>query len=384
MCRSGSGRCTCTFASARCTSHSHVSSSPSTILPLLFVYQPRRPGQRWVGALTPARDRLEVGADGGPSGQDRLDGADVGQVLVRDGQPHDVVVGLDLEAHHRRSIRRIGAGRTEGHHEARVRLPAKLPAERVRAHVRGACGLPGRSSGGHRCGNAHLTSGGMSVEIAGEPLRRQARHEQTLVAGRSHHDGGDLPELPPRTGPSTRSAQSASHAFRRPFMPRIGNRQRRASRRTALDRVPRCGLGRSPTPQVGDLPSPQESTGWAALAATALQPAPSSTAPPRARRPRPATTSAGTVTIRDIAGSKLEHPRVALHSTSSCAAWPPPSRAPAGRKLRLDLRERSSAAPIQATPPCSAACTATQLALTDAPGGAREAAAGASSSATAS
>ena len=36
----------------------------------------------------------------------------------------------------------------------------------VRAHVRDACGLPGRSGGGHRCGRAHLTSGGMSDETA--------------------------------------------------------------------------------------------------------------------------------------------------------------------------------------------------------------------------
>ena len=36
----------------------------------------------------------------------------------------------------------------------------------VRAHMRDACGLPGRSGGGHRCGSAHLTSGGMSDETA--------------------------------------------------------------------------------------------------------------------------------------------------------------------------------------------------------------------------
>ncbi len=36
----------------------------------------------------------------------------------------------------------------------------------VRAHVRDACGLPGRSGGGHRRGSAHLTSGGMSDEPA--------------------------------------------------------------------------------------------------------------------------------------------------------------------------------------------------------------------------
>jgi hypothetical protein len=36
----------------------------------------------------------------------------------------------------------------------------------VRAHMRDACGLPGRSGGGRRCGSAHLTSGGMSDETA--------------------------------------------------------------------------------------------------------------------------------------------------------------------------------------------------------------------------
>jgi hypothetical protein len=32
--------------------------------------------------------------------------------------------------------------------------------------MRDACGLPGRSGGGHSCGSAHLTSGGMSNETA--------------------------------------------------------------------------------------------------------------------------------------------------------------------------------------------------------------------------
>jgi hypothetical protein len=36
----------------------------------------------------------------------------------------------------------------------------------VRAHMRDACGLGGRSGGGHRCRSAHLTSGGMSDETA--------------------------------------------------------------------------------------------------------------------------------------------------------------------------------------------------------------------------
>ena len=32
--------------------------------------------------------------------------------------------------------------------------------------MRDACGLPGRSGGGHSCGSAHLTSGGMCNETA--------------------------------------------------------------------------------------------------------------------------------------------------------------------------------------------------------------------------
>jgi hypothetical protein len=36
----------------------------------------------------------------------------------------------------------------------------------VRAHMRDARGLPGRSGGGHRCRSAHLTSGGVSDETA--------------------------------------------------------------------------------------------------------------------------------------------------------------------------------------------------------------------------
>jgi hypothetical protein len=36
----------------------------------------------------------------------------------------------------------------------------------VRAHMRDACGLPGRAGGGHCCGSPHPTSGGMSDETA--------------------------------------------------------------------------------------------------------------------------------------------------------------------------------------------------------------------------
>jgi hypothetical protein len=36
----------------------------------------------------------------------------------------------------------------------------------VRAHMRDACGLPGRSGSGHRSGSAHLTSRGMGDETA--------------------------------------------------------------------------------------------------------------------------------------------------------------------------------------------------------------------------
>ena len=38
--------------------------------------------------------------------------------------------------------------------------------QRVRPHMRDACGLPGGSGGRHRCGSAHLTSRGMSDETA--------------------------------------------------------------------------------------------------------------------------------------------------------------------------------------------------------------------------
>jgi hypothetical protein len=38
--------------------------------------------------------------------------------------------------------------------------------QRVGAHVGDACRLAGRSGGGHRCGSAYLTSGGMSDEAA--------------------------------------------------------------------------------------------------------------------------------------------------------------------------------------------------------------------------
>ncbi len=82
-----------------------------------------------------------------------------------------------------RQLSQGGSGR-RGH---TTKLPADLLAERlrpvggdqssrlggirggtqsVRAHMRDACGLPGRSGGGHRCGTAHLTSGGVSDETA--------------------------------------------------------------------------------------------------------------------------------------------------------------------------------------------------------------------------
>ena len=82
-----------------------------------------------------------------------------------------------------RQLSEGGSGR-RGH---TAKLPAELLADNVRlvrggqssrlggirggtqsvcAHMRDACGLPGRSGGGHRCGSAHLTSGGMSDETA--------------------------------------------------------------------------------------------------------------------------------------------------------------------------------------------------------------------------
>jgi hypothetical protein len=58
------------------------------------------------------------------------------------------------------SLRPIGGGQSS-------RLGGiRGSTQSVRAHVRDACGLSGRSGGGHRCGSAHLTSGGMSDETA--------------------------------------------------------------------------------------------------------------------------------------------------------------------------------------------------------------------------
>ena len=82
-----------------------------------------------------------------------------------------------------RQLAQGGSGR-RGH---TAKLPADLLADRprpvrggqssrlggvrggtqgVRAHMRDARGLPGRSGGGHRCGTARLTSRGMSDETA--------------------------------------------------------------------------------------------------------------------------------------------------------------------------------------------------------------------------
>ena len=82
-----------------------------------------------------------------------------------------------------RQLSEGGSGR-RGH---TAKLPAELLADSVRlvrggqssrlggvrggtqsvcAHMRDACGLPGRSGGGHRCGGAHLASGGMGDETA--------------------------------------------------------------------------------------------------------------------------------------------------------------------------------------------------------------------------
>jgi hypothetical protein len=82
-----------------------------------------------------------------------------------------------------RQLSQGGSGR-RGH---TGKLPADLLADNVRpvrggqssrlggirggtqsvcAHMRDACGLPGGSGGGHRCGSAHLASGGMSDETA--------------------------------------------------------------------------------------------------------------------------------------------------------------------------------------------------------------------------
>jgi hypothetical protein len=58
------------------------------------------------------------------------------------------------------SLRTVGGGQSS-------RLSGvRGGTQRVRAHMRDACGLSGRSGGGHRRGSAHLTSGGMSDEPA--------------------------------------------------------------------------------------------------------------------------------------------------------------------------------------------------------------------------
>ena len=57
--------------------------------------------------------------------------------------------------------------RAEARREASsAALAAYAAAPSVRAHVRDACGLPGRSGGGHRRGSAHLTSGGVSDDTS--------------------------------------------------------------------------------------------------------------------------------------------------------------------------------------------------------------------------
>ncbi len=60
-----------------------------------------------------------------------------------------------------RSVRRRQSGRLGG---------IRGSTEGVRAHVRNACGLAGRSRGGHRCGSAHLTSGATADEPSADLL----------------------------------------------------------------------------------------------------------------------------------------------------------------------------------------------------------------------
>jgi hypothetical protein len=80
----------------------------------------------------------------------------------------------------------------------------------VRAHMRDACGLPGRAGGGRRCGSAHLTSGGMSDETAmglSDAKLATSKGRSRAMASR----GWLSPGASVSNNPSTRSAQSAAH-----------------------------------------------------------------------------------------------------------------------------------------------------------------------------
>jgi hypothetical protein len=89
-------------------------------------------------------------------------------------------------------------------------LAAYAAAPRACAHMRDACGLSGRSGGGHRCGSAHLTRGGMSDETAAglsdaELATSKGPQPNDRITGRLS------PGASASNSPSTRSTQSAAH-----------------------------------------------------------------------------------------------------------------------------------------------------------------------------
>jgi hypothetical protein len=73
------------------------------------------------------------------------------------GRGHTAKLPADLLADSVRPVRGGQSSRLGG-------IPGGTQS--VCAHMRDACGLPGGSGGGHRCGSAHLASGGMSDETA--------------------------------------------------------------------------------------------------------------------------------------------------------------------------------------------------------------------------
>lgn len=109
----------------------------------------------------------------------------------------------------------------------------------VRAHVRDACGLSGRSGGGHRGGNAHLTSGRMSDETTA------GLSDAKLAPSKSPKPGDRITRTAvPRSFPLEQS-QHPLRAVRRPHRddPPLSFAQRlRRTHTQMLSRVRRSGL----------------------------------------------------------------------------------------------------------------------------------------------
>ena len=108
--------------------------------------------------IVPRRPEARSPGPRGPRGPDAF--SPTGGIC-RQGAPasrgHTAKLPADLLAD---SLRPVGGGQSS-------RLGGiRGGTQGVRAHMRDACGLPGRSGVRHRCGSAHLTSGGMSDESA--------------------------------------------------------------------------------------------------------------------------------------------------------------------------------------------------------------------------